>query len=82
MLKICPICGQTFEPHHYKEKYCSPACKREGHLGRMREVNNNKPKNRKQSTTLTEKNAQARSMGLTYGQMQAIKYAQEHRLEV
>lgn len=31
---------------------------------------------------LAEKNAQARKMGMTYGQLQAMKYAQEHRLEV
>lgn len=26
MTKICPICGNEFEPYHFNQKYCSEAC--------------------------------------------------------
>lgn len=82
MLKTCPICRHKFEAEHFNEKYCSPSCKREGRIQCERELYRYKTKHKNGSKSLVEKNAQARKMGLTYGQLQAMKYAQEHRLEV
>ncbi len=81
-MKTCIICGKKFVPNHHREKCCSDECKHQNHLENMRLAHSQKANSRILSTTLVEKNAQARNMGLTYGQMVAMKYAQEHRLEV
>lgn len=81
MLKICPICNREFEGHGNR-KFCSETCKAADEL-----LNRTKPEilfeeRPRRKSKLDAKNAKARSMGLTYGQMEAIKYASEHRVEV
>lgn len=31
-VRICPICGKTFAPHHVQQKYCSLECAHEAKL--------------------------------------------------
>ncbi|QIB68253.1 DNA gyrase inhibitor YacG [Aminipila butyrica] len=83
MLKICPICNQEFEGHGNR-KFCSETCKDTDEL-----LNRTKPEPEilfeerpRRESELDAKNAKARSKGLTYGQMEAMKYASEHRVEV
>ncbi|WP_206460224.1 hypothetical protein [Anaerovorax sp. IOR16] len=78
MIKKCPVCGLKFNTRQNGVIYCSTECKIKNRQKRDRE----KCSSKKQKSNLVELNAQAREMGLTYGKLQAMKYAQEHRLEV
>ncbi|WP_312093434.1 hypothetical protein [Aminipila sp.] len=83
--RICIVCGKEFEPNHHNTKCCSPVCRKKRKQERDKDCWYHEktvirmPKPNKE---LDKKEMQARKMGLSYGQMQALKYAQEHRLEV
>lgn len=37
--KICMICGSEYMPHNSNQRYCGPACRKEGDLARQRRYN-------------------------------------------
>ena len=84
MIIKCGICGKEFEGAGNR-KYCSNECSHIAYTqqnkerwqrekGKPRE-RNKKPKKRK--SQLDAINAEARKLGMTYGQYQAMKYVKE-----
>lgn len=72
--KKCEICGKTFLATSNGSKYCSEECKNYGrYLSDLRK-GKCKRKPKKDPLILPRKNQEARSQGLTYGQLQAQKY--------
>lgn len=89
LMKICEICKKEFEPKHFREKCCCDECKREAHRIKVRQNHQERrrkkpeePKKIVKLTPLASKNELARKSGLSYGQLQAMRYLEEHRLEV
>lgn len=37
--KICTICGSEYVPHNSNQRYCGPACRKQGDLARQRRYN-------------------------------------------
>ena len=67
----CKYCGKPFKPLSGKYKYCSDECRKKAHS----KAKTRKP--RKDPLALSRINREARSQGLTYGQLQAQKYIEQ-----
>ena len=83
--RICEWCGKEFE--HYTRKYCSTECAEKGKSLKRKLTECHKridrglqPKEEKQpeekprKNTLDDKMAEAKAKGMSYGQLQALKY--------
>lgn len=73
----CGVCGKTFTPPNGRYKYCSDECRKIAAAEQMRTINTGKRKPKKDPLVLSKLNQEARSKGLTYGQLQAQKYMQQ-----
>lgn len=74
MIKNCEICGKEFETKRDYQKYCSKACRLKQNRSLERERTEKKRTERKtKNKSLTNAAVEARAMGMTYGQYQAMK---------
>ena len=78
----CKNCGKLFEPKP-REIYCSAECRKEVikaakryQMYQFEKPKAEKPK-KKRKSQLDAINAEARKLGMTYGQYQAMKYVKE-----
>ena len=75
--KVCPDCHTVFETRVRNQKFCAE-CRKE----RIKEQNkrNKQKKSRKRirfaDTSIDTLNREARSRGMTYGQLQAMRYSE------
>lgn len=83
--KDCPICSKRF---YIKgcNTYCSPECAKEANRRNLREKQelikkpkDNSVKPKKRESQISEINKNARSLGMSYGQYQAMKYKESMR---
>lgn len=88
----CTMCGSLFETHDSRRKYCNK-CKKEAEEaeGKILHAHEDMIEHEEERLlerakqrgaeykTLTEKNAEARAKGLSYGQLQALKYIEQMR---
>ena len=86
ILKPCENCGNPFVGKMRRAKYCCNACYREGKRKHERERSAVKTAERaeKKAQEATKKqvwqlNAEARKLGMTYGQYQAMRYLENIR---
>lgn len=79
---VCGECGKTFEKTLKRRLYCSDECaeivaKRKGREAWERQKAKNKEKKAEQEekrNTLLDKEKEARSQGISYGELQKRKY--------
>ena len=75
--KICKLCGKPFKAYG-NQQYCSEECKQEARLRRNNSISKPRQVSRKKhKSEITNINAEARALGMTYGQYQAMKYMKE-----
>ena len=78
IVKKCPMCGSVFFPPSNRWIYCSDECKKLAVANQVTyKGKGGKRKPKKDPTILTRLNQEARSKGLTYGQLQAQKYIKQ-----
>lgn len=82
----CIQCGNKFEAVSKRGyKYCSPECKAEYHANVRRwkakaeALEKQKKKERKKS--IQDLATEAKQKGMTYGQLVALKYSEENRIQ-
>lgn len=76
---VCAECGKTFEYlyNKYPIKYCSDECRQNAKRKYFKEYRHAQPT--KRSEQLEKFERQARTQGLTYGQLQAMKWLEAER---
>ena len=90
--RTCPICGTSFVRHKKNQKYCCGECSEAGRLQSIADkreterkekeqkakavVAEPKEKEQKKGSQLNTLAREARSRGMSYGQLQAMKYMQ------
>lgn len=72
--KKCAMCGKFFMATSSNNKYCSDECKEQGKYDSEVRKGRRKRNPKKDPLILSRLNQEARSQGLTYGQLQAQKY--------
>ena len=72
--KKCAMCGKLFMATSSNNKYCSDECKEQGKYDSEVRKGRRKRNPKKDPLILSRLNQEARSQGLTYGQLQAQKY--------
>lgn len=83
IIKNCVICNKEFIATRMDQKVCSEECKkkRARELAQERaEISKAEKERRKNKPTLAEINQEARQKGLTYGQLQAMKFKEGLRI--
>lgn len=82
ILKICEVCGNQFVGIKRTAKYCSKPCREVAMKERHRILQAEKAEkaarekeNEKLKRTIWQLNEEARQLGLTYGQYQAMRMA-------
>lgn len=78
--KVCanPECGCTFETKNVHQIYCDVPCRNKANLILRRTTEKTIAKR----LSLTEINAKARSLGMSYGQYKAMQLAESLRVEI
>ena len=79
---ICAECGKKFQPHRYNQKYCTAECREAYRTAEMKHRWQKAKEEKRKEPQLVEKEREARNLGISYGQLQARRYIQEHRLEL
>lgn len=87
----CIICGKEFQANK-RGCICSPECRAErnrqtsrANYGRRSELETKRKNNtalKEKADTIYIKNKEAREKGLTYGQLQALKWIKENRVQL
>lgn len=82
----CRICGKLFDSKH-GSIYCSDECRkiaikeqtkrRSGYYREYYKKQRTEKKTKKRKSEISDINAEARALGMTYGQYQAMKYLKE-----
>lgn len=77
--RSCAMCGAKFyiyDRKQMKQKYCSESCRRAMQQKQAKEhkIAENAKKRAKGNKNIVNINEEARKLGLTYGQYQAMKY--------
>lgn len=70
-IRKCEFCGKEFRPRNGNQIFCSTVCrKKQYNAVALPQV----PKPKKKNEELVKINEEARKLGMTYGQYQAMRY--------
>ena len=84
-LKECVVCGNTFVAESKRTKFCSAVCRREQKKAKSAEYKKQQRETQsymeavERSGHLDEKNREARSRGLSYGQYKGEQYKERDK---
>lgn len=75
MTKQCEYCGKSFQAVRISKRFCCRKCIVEN--TKAKESRYDKPIYNPRKSTLTEKEMQARKLGISYGELQAMRFLKE-----
>lgn len=75
MTKKCVICGNEFEAGRGSKRYCGEECRKKANLKFNKENYRMKRSRKKNADGFNADDRLAKEMGVSYGKLQAMRYA-------
>lgn len=75
MVKKCAVCGREFETGRGSRKYCSDGCRYKAMLEMSKTANRERKRKKPKTGGFDADDRLAKEMGVSYGKLQAMRYA-------